>query len=291
LSGKEKSQTVAVLIEKLAELKEQRSVAGRDADERAERRDRINERVHTLRDEVQNLRTKRDDLNEEIKKLKPQRSGSASKIREKVAELRNISEERKAILEDKPPRSYQSLKNELEDVDWKVQTTSHTLQEDKEMMAQVKQLETELNVYRKLEKASKKASELRGQVNVLRNEHESCHQKITSLAQGSQELHKSMLEKVEEAKKKKKEADDMHKHFLEARAKLDPLQDEITVVSVQLLQLRKDLQEAEQKHKKESEDSLRQTIEERAKEKLKRGEKLTWEEFQLLAEKGMTSQD
>jgi uncharacterized coiled-coil DUF342 family protein len=55
--------------------------------------------------------------------------------------------------------------------------------------------------------------------------------------------------------------------------------------------LRKGLQEAEQKHKKESEDSFRQTIEERAKEKLKRGEKLTWEEFQLLAEKGMTSQD
>ena len=291
MSGKEKSQTIAVLIEKLAELKEQRSVAGRDADERAERRDRINEQVHTLRDEVQNLRTKRDEINEEVKKLKPQRSASASKIREKVAELRNISQERKAILEDKPPRSYQSLKNELEDVDWKVQTTSHTLQEDKEMMAQVKQLETELSVYRKLEKASKKASELRGQVNILRNEHESCHQKITSLAQGSQELHKSMLEKVEEAKKKKKEADDMHKHSLEARAKLDPLQDEITVVSVQLLQLRKGLQEAEQKHKKESEDSLRQTIEERAKEKLKRGEKLTWEEFQLLAEKGMASQD
>jgi uncharacterized coiled-coil DUF342 family protein len=291
LSGKEKSQTIAVLIEKLAELKEQRSVAGREADERAERRDRINEQVHTLRDEVQNLRTKRDEINEEVKKLKPQRSASASKIREKVAELRNISQERRAILEDKPPRSYQSLKNELEDVDWKVQTTSHTLQEDKEMMAQVKQLETELSVYRKLEKASKKASELRGQVSVLRNEHESCHQKITSLAQGSQELHKSMLEKVEEAKKKKKEADDMHKHFLEARAKLDPLQDEITVVSVQLLQLRKGLQEEEQKHKKESEDSLRQTIEERAKEKLKRGQKLTWEEFQLLAEKGMTSQD
>jgi uncharacterized coiled-coil DUF342 family protein len=291
LSGKEKSQTVAVLIEKLAELKEQRSVAGRDADERAERRDRINVQVHTLRDEVQNLRTKRDDFNEEIKKLKPQRSASASKIREKVAELRNISQERKAILEDRPPRSYQSLKNELEDVEWKVQTTSHTLQEDKEMMAQVKQLETQLSVYRKLEKSSKKASELRGQLNVLRNEHESFHEKITALAQRSQELHKNMLEKVEEAQKKKKEADDMHKHFLEARAKLDPLQDEITVVSVQLLQLRKGLQEAEQKHKKESEDSLRQTIEKRAKEKLKRGEKLTWEEFQLLAEKGMTPQD
>jgi uncharacterized coiled-coil DUF342 family protein len=51
------------------------------------------------------------------------------------------------------------------------------------------------------------------------------------------------------------------------------------------------LQETDKKQKKESEDTLRQKIEEQAREKLKRREKLSWEEFQLLAEKGMTSQD
>lgn len=289
--AKEKSQTIEVLTRKLTELKGQRSIAGKDADERAERRDRLNEQVHTLRAEVQKLRAERDELNEEVRKLKQQRSEAVSKIREKIAELKDISQERKAIAENRPLRSYQSLKKELEDLEWKVQTTSHTLQEDKEMMEKARHLETQLSIYRKLEKFSQKASELRNQLNALKNENENCHQKITALAQRSQELHKNMLEKVEEEKRKKKGADDMHKQFLEARAKTRPLQDEIISVSAQILQLRKGLQEAEQKQKKESEDTLRQTIEKQAKEKLKRGEKLSWEEFQLLAEKGMTSQD
>jgi len=291
LLAKEKSQTIEVLTRKLTELKGQRSIAGKDADERAERRDRLNEQVHTLRAEVQKLRAERDELNEEVRKLKQQRSEAVSKIREKIAELKDISQERKAIAENRPLRSYQSLKKELEDLEWKVQTTSHTLQEDKEMMEKARHLETQLSIYRKLEKFSQKASELRNQLNALKNENENCHQKITALAQRSQELHKNMLEKVEEEKRKKKGADDMHKQFLEARAKTRPLQDEIISVSAQILQLRKGLQEAEQKQKKESEDTLRQTIEKQAKEKLKRGEKLSWEEFQLLAEKGMTSQD
>ena len=291
MSENKKSPTIDALTQKLAELKEQRSIACNDADERGERRDKLNEQVRTLRAEVQNLRATRDGLNEEVRKLKQQRSAAVSKIREKIEELRAISQEKRTIAEDKPSRSYPSLKKELEEVEWKVQTTSHTLQEDKEMMEQVKQLETQLSVYRKIEKSSQKASDLRNQVDTLKNENEVRHQELTTFAQRSQELHKSMLEKVEEAKTKRKEADEMHKQFLEARMKAKPLQDEIFAVSAQMLRLRKNLQETDQKQKKESEDKLRQKIEEQAREKLKRREKLSWEEFQLLAEKGMTSQD
>jgi uncharacterized coiled-coil DUF342 family protein len=291
LSENKKSQTIDALTQKLAELNEQRSRYCENADERAERRDKLNEQVRTLRGEIEKLRATRDDLNEQVRKLKQQRSVAVSRIREKMGELRAISQEKRTIAEDKPSRSYQSLKKELEDIEWKVQTTSHTLQEDKEMMEQVKQLEIQLSVYKKIEKASQKASDLRNQINTLKNENEICHKKLTTLAQRSQELHKSMLEKVEESKTKRKEADEMHKQFLDARMKTRPLQDEIVAVSAQMLQLRKGLHEAEQKQRKESENTLRQTIEKQAQEKLKRREKLSWEEFQLLAEKGMTSQD
>jgi uncharacterized coiled-coil DUF342 family protein len=291
LSGNEKDQALESLAQKLTELREQRRIVGKDADDRAERRDKLNEQVRTLRTEVQKLRTTRDELNEEVKKLKQQRSVAVSKIREKIEGLRAISQEKRTIAENKPSRPYQPLKKELEEVEWKVQTTSHTLQEDKEMMEQVKHLETQLSVYRKIEKFSQKASELRNQVNTLKNENEVRHQKLTTLAQRSQELHKNMLEKIEVAKTKRREADEMHKQFLEARMKVKPLQDDVVAVSAQMLQLRKGLREAEQKQKKESEDTLRQTIENQAREKLRRGEKLSWEEFQLLAEKGMTSQD
>lgn len=290
MSGNEKDRAIESLVQKLMELKEQRSIVVKNADERAERRDKLNEQIRTLRAGIQKLRTTRDELNQEVKKLKEQRSAAVSKIREKIDELKAVSQEKRMIAEDRPSRSYHSLKKELEDIEWKIQTTSHTLQEDKEMMAQVKQLETQLNVYRKIEKLSQKGSELRNQVNTLKSENETLHQKVTTLAQRSQELHGNMLEKVEEARTKRKEADEMHKQFLEARMKAKPLQDEIVTVSAQMLQLRKGLQEAEQKQKKESEDTLRQAIEKQAREKLKRGEKLSWEEFQLLAEKGITSQ-
>jgi len=291
LSRNEKNRAIESLAQKLTELRDQRSIAVKNADKCAERRDRLNEQVRMLQGEIQKLRATRDELNEEVKKLKEQRNAVLCKIREKIKETKNISQEKGIIAEDKPSRSYQSLKKELEEIEWQVQTTSHTLQEDKEMMAQVKQLETQLNVYGKIEKLSQKAFQLRSQINNLKNENDIRHQKLTALAQRSQELHKNMLEKVEAAKAKRKEADEMHKQFLDARTKANPLQDEIVAVSAQMLQLKKGLQDAEEKQKKESEDTLRQTIEKLAREKLKRGEKLSWEEFQLLAEKGITSQD
>jgi len=47
----------------------------------------------------------------------------------------------------------------------------------------------------------------------------------------------------------------------------------------------------EEREKKKNEEVLRKKLEKRAREKLKRGEKLTWEEFQILAEKGIGTQD
>ncbi|MEM3061646.1 MAG: hypothetical protein QW265_04475 [Candidatus Bathyarchaeia archaeon] len=59
-----------------------------------------------------------------------------------------------------------------------------------------------------------------------------------------------------------------------------------------ILNERKDLSRDEilglmEKKKKEAEEKLLESVEKQALEKLKRGEKLTWEEFKVLAEKGL----
>jgi uncharacterized coiled-coil DUF342 family protein len=51
------------------------------------------------------------------------------------------------------------------------------------------------------------------------------------------------------------------------------------------------MREKEVKEKKLNEDSLRSKLGQQAAEKLKRGEKLTWEEFKLLSEKETETQD
>jgi uncharacterized coiled-coil DUF342 family protein len=100
-----------------------------------------------------------------------------------------------------------------------------------------------------------------------------------------------MLTKVEESKKIKAEADSLHKAFVQAKEKLKPVQDEMTVTAIQIKQLKGEIREEEAKGKKQSEDAVRDKLEQQAREKMKRGEKLTWEEFQILAEKGMGAQD
>jgi len=82
----------------------------------------------------------------------------------------------------------------------------------------------------------------------------------------------------------------MHQQFLQAKEGTRPLREEMKVVLNQIRQLKGEIREETQKERKQSEDTLRETLETQAKEKLKRGEKLTWEEFQLLAEKGITEQ-
>jgi uncharacterized coiled-coil DUF342 family protein len=99
-----------------------------------------------------------------------------------------------------------------------------------------------------------------------------------------------MLEKIEESRAPKAEADDMHKRFLQARETTLPIREEIKAVMNRIKMLKGEILEEAQKERKESENVLRETLESRAREKLKRGEKLTWEEFQLLAEKGIAEQ-
>jgi uncharacterized coiled-coil DUF342 family protein len=99
-----------------------------------------------------------------------------------------------------------------------------------------------------------------------------------------------MLEKIDGSKALKAEADEMHRRFLQAKETMQPIWTEMKTTMNQIKLLKGKLREETEKERKESENVLRETLESRAKEKLKRGEKLTWEEFQLLAEKGITEQ-
>lgn len=279
------------LERRLSELKEQNDALDHDADQWAENRDKVNEQVHTLRAEAQKLRLERDAMNEQVKKMKQQRSETASKIHEAIENLKKLDEESEKTAKNRSSRSRETLQKELDEIEWQIQTTSHTLQEDKELVEKVKQLETHLNIHKKLEKFYQKSSELRKKVRDLKAENQARHEKITQLAERGQQIHQQMIGKIEEARKKRKEADDLHKQFLDARQKTKPIRDEMANVHAQILQLRKEVQEELQQKKKDNENALKQTLEELAKEKLRRGEKLSWDEFKLLEEKGMIQQD
>jgi len=291
LSEHKNRQKVEGLTEKLSALQEQEDRLEAEAAEWADKRDKLNERVRSLRDEVESLRSRRDEINDRVKELKQRRNEVTARIHERFEKAKGLQEERKSSAKRKPSRSHESLKDEVDSIDWTIQTTSLTLQEDKELVGKVKQLETQLAVYKKLEQVTRAITQARAEIGTMKSESEQLHKQLTENAQKSQGAHKEMLAKIEVSKTLKTEADKMHKKFLQARDSLRVLRQESKTLASQLSQLKGELREKERREQKDSEDALRETLERNAREKMKRGEKLSWEEFQLLAEKGITSQD
>jgi uncharacterized coiled-coil DUF342 family protein len=273
--------------QKLFVLREQKDKLDYEAHRYAEKRNKLNEQVRSLRTETLQLRDERDKLNEEVKE---QRNEMTAKVHRKIEEIETLNQDRKALAEKRPSRSHQSLQKEVDEIDWKIQTASPTMQEERQLVEKVKQLETQLDIHRRLEQLAKKVLELRSEIKAVKKESEFLHRKLTDNAHKSQETHRKMLEKIEESKRLKAEADDMHKQFLATRERTKPLQEEMAKISSRIAQLKDEIQREEEEEKKESEDALREKLEKEAREKLKRKEKLSWEEFQLLAEKGLKEQ-
>jgi len=288
LSGNDRKTRIDELNGKLSVLRDERIRLENETRELAEKRDKLNDRARGIRVEIQEVRMQRDEVNGKVRDMKQRRNEAMKSINAKIAEVRKAQEEYRSLLKKEPSRSHHALQKEVERIDWQIQTTPTTLKEDRELVGKVKQLETQLVVHKRLERLKDKIAELRIQTRTTRFESQQLHTQLTANAQIAQESHRKMLEKIAESKALKTQADDMHKQYLQTRAKIKPLQEEAKTIVDQILQLEGKIHADRQKEKEQSESVLRETLERQAKEKLKRGGKLSWEEFQLLAERGMT---
>jgi uncharacterized coiled-coil DUF342 family protein len=287
----QKAQRIEELTQKLSQLKEQKSRIDGEAYEWAEKRNQLNDQVKKLKTETLQLRAERDRINEKVKELKQQRTETSEKIHQKIEEMRKLNQESKDLAKKKPSRSHRALQKEAQSIEWKIQTTSLASEEYNELVEHVRELETQIVVHEKLERLNQRILELRAEAKALKAAKEQAHRQLTDDAHRSQEIHQKMLEKMEQSGRLKTDADGMHKQFLEAKEKARPLQEEISRVANELRLLKDEIIQEERKERQQDQEALRETLEKQAREKLKRGEKLSWEEFQLVAEKGVASED
>ncbi|MFB3889617.1 MAG: hypothetical protein ACE14S_09010, partial [Candidatus Bathyarchaeia archaeon] len=190
--------------------------------------------------------------------------------------IRELKEKRSGV-----PR-YQ-LQKEFDAIEWKIQTTSLDLKEEKRLIEDVKQIEIQLNVYKKIDQHSRRINELRAQLKVFLDQADAYHQELTANAKKSQELHAKMQAKFEEMKKTSEEASSLHAMYIQAKEQVKPLHEEMG----RLMELKRTLQEAirldDVKIRKTKEQEIKERLGSQARDKLERGEKLDWREFQLLS--------
>jgi len=207
--------------------------------------------------------------------------------KEKSDRILELQEKIRALNEEKPEGNLRQIEREIENIDWKIQTTSLSVKEEQDLVNQVRQLEAHLSVQKQIKKVKEMLFELRTDEKKFGTEAKTLHGKLSELAEQSQKFHEQMLEALDKARKLQVEADDAHQKYVETKQQAQKLHQKCVELLERIRTIERDLKETADKKQAERQSEIQKELEKRALAKLKRGEKLLWEEFQILAKKGM----
>ena len=284
MTEQQKTKEISRITQQLAALREKVNHANAETKVHVEKRDELNEEIKKLRQEIHELKNERNNLNEKVKTLKQQRDETRTRIRANIEEVKATSQKITELKKKTPKESRRELQKEFEDIEWRIQTTSLDNEEEKRLIEKVKQLETQLNIYLKIDQRIKKIAELRKELETLETNADTDHQELTETAARSQEIHAKMTDRISESKDIKGEADSLHGVYIQAKEKVKPLHEEIKKLTERRKKLQDAVRQEDEKRKKNAEQALKEKLEIQARDKLQRGEKLSWDEFKLLAD-------
>ena len=314
MTEKEKTVQVTNINLQIDKIKKQITEGNAQIKKDIEKRNQLHEQVKKTREEINKMKPERDALNEKVKALKKQRDAIRTQVVPILDEIKTLKEKIEALKKHLPRISQRVLQEEHEAIEWKISTTSLDLQEEKKLVDQVKAIEIQLSGYKKIDNQNKKINELYKQKKVFDDQADIFHKELTELAEKSQDLHSRIMEKVTVMRREKAEADSLHQAFIRTKEQNNLFYEQIKLLVNQSLDIRREMKEEydvrrqeyqtrrqrddarrkeeEAKRKQEQtqraikEQAIKEKIGSEAREKLQRGEKVSWDEYQLMLGEG-----
>jgi uncharacterized coiled-coil DUF342 family protein len=302
---------IEAINKRIETLKEDLVKIRQETTKHVETRDQLNENVKGLRQEIIEIKKERDQLNVNVKALKLQRDEARALMTPFLEEIKAHNQRIRELKEKASGESRHDLQKAFDALEFKIATTSLDVHEEKRLIDQVKDIEVLLSVYKKIDLHNKKINEKKTELRVHQEKADKLHSEVTENAKKSQELHAKMLAKFEEMKKIREDATNLHLQFLLDRERVKSVQEEIgrcidqrrTLFGMrhgqyqerqrQYQERQKQYEEKQkqyeaakaegEKQKKAKELEIKEKLGSEVREKLQRGEKLDWREFQLLA--------
>ena len=232
------------------------------------------------------LKTKRDEINQSVKKLKKDEVLILIQLDAKKSRYIDLTKRPNTI-------SYMTRQNEIEihqqirDLDWKIQTNPLSRIEEEEIISQIRHLEEQLLINRKALNLKKGKDELFSTIRELSVRSDTIHRKKVDCVKKSQEYHTKMLELIKEVDKVKAEADLAHKKFIKFNNVINDIHGHYLGVTHQIKSITHKIRKIEERTKRKALDLMIEEQSKKAYEKMKQGKKLTLNEYILLRKKGL----
>jgi uncharacterized coiled-coil DUF342 family protein len=279
------AEKIRLLDQQVVDSRTQRTELNKEARKLAETRDEFNEKFKKLRDEIQVLKNKRDELNAQVRGLKAKRDEAREVVSKNRAQIKALTEKLEA-LDSMAPGSYESTRREMEKLEWRIQTNPLSQREENKLISQVKDLEGQLNILKKKKEIEKKIGKIRDESKSIELQANIIHKRLTELAEESELYHKKMMEFVSSATELKRKADETHQAYIDTRTKGDNAHFEYLAKISMIKELENQIRSYYEAEQAQKEVEVQKKVEELATNKLKKGKKLTFEEFKLLVDKG-----
>lgn len=285
------TQQVQTSVEQLYE--ELRQLRSKNEDKRTEidlleeridqtiaERDALNAEVKRVSAEVRELKSKRDALNAKVKELKTKRDdlrNAAAQKRETLTQLlektRKISEQLHGSMSD--------VLTQINRLEWFIQTNPLAPQTERNLIAKIGALETNLAKHKGLKNVRDNLLRLKIDVGALRIQAQSTHEELMRFAEESEKVHMAMQGLVKVLADKKKSADLKHAEYIEHSKQ----RHEAIVAfenNLERMEVIRALIREAKPSRVEKAERVKSKYREAANEKLRTGGKLSFEEFQAL---------
>lgn len=278
---------ITTLDQELIHIKEERNKLNLEAKKWLEKRNALHEKVKNTRKNASTIKDQRDALNNQIQELKNMRNQINIQSKKKRKQISTLQEKIMKLNENKPHGNMREITKQIEEIDWKIQTNSLQIKEEQELVNQIIKLETQLVDQKQIKKVEDQLFDLRTEQRNFGIQAKTIHEKLLELAEQSQKLHMQMVSALQKAQEQQAEANEAHKKYIESKQQAQHKHEKCIELVEKIKSIQDELKETADKNQALRQGELKKELEERALAKMKSGEKLLWEEFQILAEKGL----
>ena len=279
-------QKVDAMEAQATSLKERLSALEIEVEKWASKRNSLNDTCKKIGGEIRQLQIERDRVNQKIRELKSEREYLRGELEVQYRKY-DVEKKQTMVLTYRTFQSKDGVRRQIEELDWKIQTTPLTPHEEAQIITQIKRLEQEALVHKEIAVLKQRVRRIRLAITAIKRQCEEINTQIDAFETERQENHVQRLSKIKEVKRVKTEADDAHQRFLEYLKEANEARSKHVNYINQLRDLSSQIHVIEEAKRKLSADAELKARRKTATEKLKQKKKMSFQEFKALSDKGL----
>jgi uncharacterized coiled-coil DUF342 family protein len=268
-----------------AELRDKRNELYEKIKKTREERDRLNKTARATREQAHKHRDERDRINAKVQEIKQNLGPLFEELDEKNQALAKAD---KLIKEDyKGLPSKKKVQEALRQIEWEVMTTptKEMLGREDELIQRASKLRRTLDEFKGIEQKQDKKLDHLADKKAVEIEISALREEINKLAEQSQEHHERMILLYDQADKDQEKADQTHTKYVEKIQEVESIKEELNLIMSEIKSIRDGLKAHDNRLdelRKMNTEQRAEALKQAALKKLENGEKLSFEDLKLI---------